>query len=259
MCYDTGGGDGDWDEILESFNIRLGDLPKINRATPPFAELVKKRDDPKIRRFLHLIEFIYHDTGNPFIDTTCCQPVELFEWTEENLEKLKTDYAAVADFYASMDSFDEDIERRGILQSRVCRPQSCPLRCKGCWVTQLHSEDAGELVPVTRLAAELLDPNFERNGVTVLGGDPFAQPDGLLALVRELREQGCPHIVCYSGYMHEALREKAIKQTSIGTVLDEIDILIDGAYVESLSSSAGLWTGSGNQRVIDLAAVRRSN
>ncbi len=115
VWYDTGGGDGDWDEILESFNIRLSDLPKINRATPPFAELVKKRDDPKIRRFLHLIEFIYHDTGNPFIDTTCCQPVDLFEWTEENLEKLKTDYAAVADFYASMDSFDEDIERRGAL------------------------------------------------------------------------------------------------------------------------------------------------
>jgi len=71
VWYDTGGGDGDWDEILESFNIRLSDLPKINRAAPPFAELVKKRDDPKIRRFLHLIEFIYHDTGNPFIDTTC--------------------------------------------------------------------------------------------------------------------------------------------------------------------------------------------
>lgn len=40
--------------------------------------------------------------------------------------------------------------------------QSCPLRCQGCWVTHLHSEEAGALVPVTRLAAELLDPNYER-------------------------------------------------------------------------------------------------
>jgi anaerobic ribonucleoside-triphosphate reductase activating protein len=56
----------------------------------------------------------------------------------------------------------------------------------------------------------------------------------------------------------EELREKAIKQSSIGAVLDEINVLIDGAYVESLSSSAELWTGSGNQRVIDLTATRRS-
>jgi len=32
--------------------------------------------------------------------------------------------------------------------------------------------------------------------------------------------------------------------------------LIDGAYVESLSSGAGLWTGSGNQRVIDMKLTR---
>lgn len=68
--------------------------------------------------------------------------------------------------------------------------QSCPLRCKGCWVTHLHSEDAGDLVPVTRLAAELLDPNYERDGISILGGEPFAQPDGLLALVKELRQKG---------------------------------------------------------------------
>lgn len=60
--------------------------------------------------------------------------------------------------------------------------------------------------------------------------------------------------MCYSGYTLEALREKAVKQTAIGAALNEIDILIDGAYVESRSSSAGSWTGSGNQRVIDLRA-----
>jgi len=65
-----------------------------------------------------------------------------------------------------------------------------------------------------------------------------------------------PHIVCYSGYTLEALRKKAAGQPSIGEVLDDIDILIDGAYVESLSSSAGLWTGSGNQRVIDIKRTR---
>ncbi len=137
--------------------------------------------------------------------------------------------------------------------------QSCPLGCKGCWVTELHPEDTGELVPVKRLAAELLDPNYERDGISILGGEPFAQADGLHALVKELRFKGCTHIVCYSGYTLEILREKAVNQPAIGAVLSEIDILIDGAFVESLAGGAGLWTGSGNQRVIDLAATGRSN
>ena len=136
--------------------------------------------------------------------------------------------------------------------------QSCPLKCKNCWVSWLHSEDAGELVPVTRLAAELLDANYERDGVSILGGEPFAQPEGLLALVKELRQKGCRHILCYSGYTFEALCEKGIKQESINAVLNELDILVDGAYVESLADKAGEWTGSGNQRVIDLRETRKS-
>ncbi len=83
-------------------------------------------------------------------------------------------------------------------------------------MTHLHPEDAGELVSVTRLAAELLDPKYQRDGISILGGEPFAQPDGLLVLVKELRRRGCRHIVCYSGYTFEALCEKAAGQPSIG-------------------------------------------
>ncbi len=104
----------DWHEILSSFNVEIEDLPPIERDTPLYAELNKERDHPKIKRFLHLIEFIYHDTGNPFIDTTCCQPVELFEWTIDDLEKLKADYNGVAEYFVSMDSIDASIERNAL-------------------------------------------------------------------------------------------------------------------------------------------------
>lgn len=111
-----GGGiyDWDWNEILSSFNLQLEDLPPINHKNPPYQELERERNNPKINRFLHLIEFIHHDTGNPFIDTTCCQPMDLFEWTQENLEKLKADYDAVQAYFESMDSLDEDIERNAL-------------------------------------------------------------------------------------------------------------------------------------------------
>lgn len=108
-----GGGlyDTDWNEILSSFNLQLEDLPPIRHENPPYAVLDRQRDQPKIRRFLHLIEFIHHDTGNPFIDTTCCSPMEFYEWTPENLEKLKIEYHNVKVYFESMDSLDEDIER----------------------------------------------------------------------------------------------------------------------------------------------------
>ncbi len=76
-----------------------------------FSVLNDGRDNQKIQRFLHLIEFIFHDSGNPFIDTTYCQPLDLYEWSLENLEKLKADHAGVKDYFASMDSLDEDIAR----------------------------------------------------------------------------------------------------------------------------------------------------
>ncbi len=128
----------------------------------------------------------------------------------------------------------------------------CDLACHGCWVPHLHPSEAGTLVPADRLAEALLNPAYHRDGVSILGGEPFMQPDGLQALVRALRNRGRPHIVCYSGRTYEELLRRARTQPAIREVLDEIDILIDGPYVEALANSAGPWTGSGNQRVIEL-------
>jgi|CXWL01.1.fsa_nt_gi anaerobic ribonucleoside-triphosphate reductase activating protein len=136
--------------------------------------------------------------------------------------------------------------------------QFCPLSCRGCWVPHLHSPNGGELVSVKTLAEKLLDPSFERDGVSILGGEPFAQPESLLALVKELRQAGCEHILCYSGYTFEALNEKATREKAICEVLADVDMLIDGPYVEGLADRSGAWTGSGNQRVIDLCETRRT-
>jgi len=182
----------------------------------------------------------------------CARPLEIIKppaiSSEEQIENV---CVRIAGYYH--DSLTEGQGRRSSVLF-----QFCPLKCKGCWVPQLHDTEAGALIPVNELAELLLDPKYERDGVSILGGEPFAQPDGLLALVRLLRKDGCQHILCYSGYTLEALREKSARQSSIGKILDEIDILIDGAYVESLAGGAGAWTGSGNQRVIDLPATKQS-
>jgi len=111
LWRDTDIADENWTDMLSSFNVEFEELPQIERATPPFSILNDGRDNPKIQRFLHLIEFIFHDSGNPFIDTTYCQPLDLYEWNYENLEKLKADYSGVKVYFESMDSLDEDIAR----------------------------------------------------------------------------------------------------------------------------------------------------
>jgi anaerobic ribonucleoside-triphosphate reductase activating protein len=79
-----------------------------------------------------------------------------------------------------------------------------------CSITPESWDPAGGyLVPAERLADTLLDPLYERDGVTILGGEPFAQSSGLLALVHALRRRGCAHILVYTGYTWEHLRRLA--------------------------------------------------
>ncbi|MGI8424147.1 MAG: 4Fe-4S cluster-binding domain-containing protein [Chloroflexota bacterium] len=118
----------------------------------------------------------------------------------------------------------------------------------------LHAAGAGATVPVGRLAELLRDPAHSRDGASLLGGEPFAQPDGLLALVIALRARGCGHILAYSGYTYERLRAMAADQPALGAVLEQIDLLVDGPYVAALSAAAGPWTESGNQRILYVQA-----
>lgn len=138
----------------------------------------------------------------------------------------------------------------------VLRMQGCPIRCVGCWVPETWSERGGQTISIDSAVGALLAHDFGRDGVTILGGEPFAQPFALARLVSALRTaQPDIHIVVYTGYTLERLRARAAEDKglgeswSIGVVLDSIDILIDGPYIAARADSAGPWTGSGNQRV----------
>jgi anaerobic ribonucleoside-triphosphate reductase activating protein len=137
----------------------------------------------------------------------------------------------------------------------VVRVQGCPIKCAGCYVPQTHDASAGTLVSVETLTVALLNPAHERDGVTIIGGEPFAQPTALAALVRKLHERQPDLNICiYTGYTLEALRMR--NDLYIDFVLDEIDTLIDGPFVQALSAGAGPYTGSSNQRVLDMTEHR---
>ena len=132
----------------------------------------------------------------------------------------------------------------------VVQLAGCPIRCAGCHSRETWDPAGGRTLAVAAVAAALLDPDgAPRDGITVLGGEPFAQPDGLADLLAELRRrQPGIHITLYSGYALEALTRRP--EPTVRMALDLADLLIDGPFVARLSLGAGEWRGSTNQRLI---------
>lgn len=125
----------------------------------------------------------------------------------------------------------------------------CPIRCGQCLIPHTWPADSGYPRTVRAIADALLDPRFERDGVTVVGGEPFAQPDGLAALLAEVRRrEPALHLAAYSGYTLEALARRP--ERTVRAALDLLGLLIDGPFVSRLQHGAGEWRGSTNQRAI---------
>ena len=85
----------------------------------------------------------------------------------------------------------------------------------------------------------------EVDGFTITGGEPMNQAEALQSLLPELRKIN-PDILVYSGYTLEELR--GLKSTAVETVLRQIAVLIDGAYIEERNTDA-LLRGSDNQKI----------
>ncbi|MET0645879.1 MAG: 4Fe-4S single cluster domain-containing protein [Pyrinomonadaceae bacterium] len=130
----------------------------------------------------------------------------------------------------------------------VVQLSGCLLRCPGCYVQETHDPRGGVELTVSEVVDMVLDSHGEpQDGVTVLGGEPFLQPEGLAALLGALKERGL-HVTLYTGYTLEALRARG--EATVEEALSHADILIDGPFVAQLSRNAGEWRGSTNQRII---------
>jgi anaerobic ribonucleoside-triphosphate reductase activating protein len=110
----------------------------------------------------------------------------------------------------------------------------------------------GELGVGAVVEVLLAPEGLPRDGVTMLGGEPFAQPQALAALLRRLKARG-EHTVVYSGYTLEALRRRP--EAAVREALACTDLLIDGPYVAALADEAGEWRGSRNQEFATLAVA----
>ncbi len=122
--------------------------------------------------------------------------------------------------------------------------QGCTLGCPGCFNPETHSSDARRLMSVEELLGEIAASEPEIEGLTISGGEPLQQPDGLWRLLTGVRERTRLSVLLFSGY-----RQDEIRRMPCGPqVLDQVDVLIAGRYDHRRRLAAGL-RGSSNQAI----------
>jgi anaerobic ribonucleoside-triphosphate reductase activating protein len=128
--------------------------------------------------------------------------------------------------------------------------QGCPLHCAGClapnWIpfvaaTQLTAEEVLQKLDLENIS-----------GMTFSGGEPMEQAAGLARLSRLARQEKDLDLICFTGYRYERLLRNP-PNPGVAELLDQVDVLIDGPFVQALNNSAGL-RGSSNQRIIHLTS-----
>ena len=134
----------------------------------------------------------------------------------------------------------------------------CRHRCQGCFNSEAWDFKAGE--PFTHETEDeilrSLEPNYV-NGLSVLGGEPM-EPENQAALAPFLERVRARYpnktIWMWTGFTWEELTQQITRaDTDVKwRVLNCLDVLVDGRFVEAQKDITLRFRGSANQRIIDV-------
>ncbi len=116
--------------------------------------------------------------------------------------------------------------------------QGCSVRCPGCFNPQTWTTRGGTLLPWPELVSRVLAIDGIE-GVTLLGGEPFDQPEPLGAFASAVRAEGLS-VMTFTGRVLEDLPPSKL--------LEATDLLVDGPYLADRPETSRPWVGSVNQR-----------
>ena len=135
----------------------------------------------------------------------------------------------------------------------------CRNHCKGCFQPQTWDFNYGrEYTPeIEQFIIDELSKSYY-DGITILGGDPM-EPENqepVLRLLRRIKKElPDKNVWVYTGYVYDRDLVPGGKRFVGGVtreLLESIDILIDGRFVEELKNLMLNFRGSGNQRIIKM-------
>lgn len=138
--------------------------------------------------------------------------------------------------------------------------QGCPHRCKGCHNPETWDFEGGKEFTNDTLKEiyEALQANSIVRSFCVMGGEPLCEENLFLTLLvlKEVK-QHFPQIKTYlwTGYYYQDLLKNS--DPHMAMVLELVDVLIDGPYVESKRDITLPMRGSSNQSIIDLKEKRK--
>ena len=141
---------------------------------------------------------------------------------------------------------DTMVDGPGFRTSIYCA--GCRHQCPGCHNPQSWAFDQGREMSVRELMRVIIADPYTR-GVTFSGGDPMYQAAAFAELARQIHRRTQKDIWCYTGFTFESLIQQDQRE-----LLAEIDVLVDGPFVQSLHDPDLLFRGSSNQRLIDVQA-----
>ena len=135
----------------------------------------------------------------------------------------------------------------------------CRNHCKGCFQPQTWDFNYGrEYTPeIEQFIIDELSKSYY-DGITILGGDPM-EPENqepVLRLLRRIKKElPDKNVWAYTGYVYDRDLVPGGKRFVDGVtreLLESIDILIDGRFVEELKNLMLNFRGSGNERIIKM-------
>ena len=137
----------------------------------------------------------------------------------------------------------------------------CTHRCEGCFNPETWSFEFGS--PFGEAETERIFSFLDRDhirGLSLLGGEPLepANQGAVLELVERVRDKlPGKTIWCYTGYLYEELAANQIGDYS-RALLERLDVLVDGPFVQEKKNLDLRFRGSTNQRIIDVPASLQS-